>query len=297
VQRADEEVLGAWAGLAAAADGLVFSLCSGPGRPQPALLQALSTSAARVMEVELLDSAGLHGLESSDATANQAGHAVPAQGMIVPRTFSVSSEVSQVEIKTFSLEARLRLVISVLERLRDAECLHKVGRAFLQQMSLGTAAIQPGSSATEQLVPWLVESLLEATCQAAHSGDENSTLGLLNLCNNLGGMAFADAVRSRGSRTKTWKGAKPVQLAEAAGHEHVARLLRSWPEVEITKGGGCTCLGLRRPPSLGSLSAFRSPRQMGAAVREKSLPQKIKGALSAAGGWRRGSRGYSKFGA
>eukprot|EP00419_Tripos_fusus_P011943 CAMPEP_0172667108 /NCGR_PEP_ID=MMETSP1074-20121228/8215_1 /TAXON_ID=2916 /ORGANISM="Ceratium fusus, Strain PA161109" /LENGTH=988 /DNA_ID=CAMNT_0013483571 /DNA_START=32 /DNA_END=2998 /DNA_ORIENTATION=- len=293
VQPAGEEVLRAWSGLAAAADGLVYALCSGPGRPQPALLQALSSSAARVMEVELVDSAGLDGLESSDAksTANQ------AQGMIVPRTFSASSEVSQVEIKTFSPEARLRLVISVLERLRDAECLHRVGKAFLQQSSLGTTTIQPASTANEQLVPWLVETLLEATCQAAQSGDENNTLGLLNLCHNLGGMAFADAVRSRGSRTKTWKGAKPVQLAEAAGHHRVVRLLQSWPDIEDTNSGGCTCVGLRRPPSSGSLSAFKSSKQIGAGVREKSLPQRIKGALSAAGGWRRGNRGYSKFGA
>lgn len=309
VALAGREALRAWSEVSAAAEGLLQA----GGPPQPALLQAIAAAAAGALEAELLDPCGLCGLGGPDGpVASDPG----GRGFCVPRT---DSEVSQLEVDTFSPEARVRLVVSMLEFLRGAECLHRVGRAFLQQSSLGAAlqaggasgrkagadgavvavgvfAAQTGPTAAGPLVPWLVESLVEATCQAAHCGDASALLGLLDACRSLGGVAFADAVRSRGSRTRVRRGLKPMQLAEAAGHERVAQLLRAWPDVEEPRTGdsGAGCLGLLRATASGLLAA---PPPQGLHSRgQGSVGRRMKSALSAAVGWK-SSRAYSAFGA
>jgi hypothetical protein len=172
------------------------------------VLQAFAMASARCLEVELFERLGLSGLQACMLATD------------------------------FSSESRLALLTSMLRCLKAADALHRVGEALVQAspsrvasgtpLSLCRAGAWPGST-METLEPWLVESLVEALCDAAQRGDSCRGSAVLQFSHALGDDDFMNVVRSAPSSITSRRGLAAGQIASVNGFANVARVLESWP--------------------------------------------------------------------
>jgi len=203
MHQSGEEVVETWGGLAILASNPNCWWCRASG-----CSHALAVVAARCLEVELLDTLGLSGLCDT----------------------SLSTETV-----LFSTEARLALLVAMLEELRTAEHLHLVGDALHDRVFARGAAshLDPGarclpgdrktkakqecttspvSEAWVALKPWLVQIFVEALCEAICAFDVHRAQSFVQLCHIFGGSGLADEVHGSASRVERRRGLTPQVL-------------------------------------------------------------------------------------
>lgn len=166
------------------------------------------------------------------------------------RSPSNSSETDEDADSTPAQPSRCTLMTAVLEVVREAGALHKVGEALLRPDGVALSHLPVAQTAVAvavarcdgadlviqwlkytgnkgQWVVWLTDCLIEATCEAAQQNDIDAVKSAVELCETLGGLRFASAVCNAGSRSPAREGKTPLQLAMSHGHVEVAELLRA----------------------------------------------------------------------
>eukprot|EP00429_Kryptoperidinium_foliaceum_P020714 CAMPEP_0176048422 /NCGR_PEP_ID=MMETSP0120_2-20121206/24054_1 /TAXON_ID=160619 /ORGANISM="Kryptoperidinium foliaceum, Strain CCMP 1326" /LENGTH=557 /DNA_ID=CAMNT_0017381841 /DNA_START=124 /DNA_END=1797 /DNA_ORIENTATION=- len=259
----------------------------GPRRPQPSppaeVLQALAAAVASALEAELLDPLGLSGLRTCDIGGSNSKALRGCLGRSLASRTSLdhsdedvgdrrpSSSSGRSKARIFSPDARLTLLVSMLELLRSADALHRLGDAMLDSAPTWTAAatsMLPAGAATKAndrqaaaggdaaddgdidtearevrqapniLQDWIADCLLEALCEASRCGDARRVRSLLCFAVELGGDALADKLRSLPSRASGLRGGlTALQLAAAGKHGKTCKLLEEWPLSEFVSSG------------------------------------------------------------
>lgn len=318
------EVVRAWSEVAAAAEAVLRGRQKELQPPRPALLQAMAVAAARALEAELLDAPGLDGAERGPSGTCAARAGGVHKGMDISATSEDSQCDSEALLPRARLglvvrmlrflqtaealhrvgEAFLRGSAPVVELLASdpisaESCTTRLqiltdavveGATSTAGGALGIA-MEAGEHATAGaavvLIPWLLECLCEAICEAARTGSLRQVRALLELSSALGGRRLAEAVRDGRSRTRVWRGASAVELAATAGHAPVAQLLREWPEGAAARpsgGASMGCLPPFRAPGCSAAGALRARTQQRPRQPQPSLGRRVKSALSAAMG-------------
>merc|ERR1712151_64425 len=88
----------------------------------------------------------------------------------------------------------------------------------------------------ELLIPWLIESIVEFTCEASLQGDFQRVRAALEFTSALGGLPLSMELRSAPSHSTPRRGRTPADIAGSGRHEKVKRLFQEWPDVEPAYG-------------------------------------------------------------